>query len=122
MGPDALVMLTLPGLVIVLTILAAIEHVLSMLGRRSMVHRRRRHRLSTTSLEVFTGAVLPGKANELEQRRLERQLRADAQDGAPPGGRVDLKAGIAYLRIPEPTADPGCRRPARTRAGQRPHP
>jgi hypothetical protein len=110
LGPDVLVMLTLPGLVIVLTVLAAIEHVLSRLGRRSMMHRRPRHRLSTTSLDVLTGAVLPGKANELEQRRIERQLRDDAQDGAPPGSRIDLKAGTAYLRIPRTAPDPS-RRP-----------
>jgi hypothetical protein len=100
MGPDVLVALTLPGLVIMLAGLAAIEHLLSRFGRRSLLHRKRRHRLSTTSLEVFGGAVLPGIANELEQHRIERQLGEDAHDGAPPGSRVDLAAGIAYLRAP----------------------
>lgn len=100
MGPRFLVAVTLPGVVIMLTTLAAVEHVLSRLGRRSLLSSRRRHRLSSVSVDVFSAAVSPGKATELEQHRVEQQLRDDAESAAPPGSRIDLAAGVAYLRLP----------------------
>jgi hypothetical protein len=96
MGPGVLVALTLPGLVIVLVALAAAEHAWSRVGRRSPLHRRERHALSAGGMDVFSAALFPGKALDLEQQRVRELRRDDVADGAPPN-RIDLDAGVVYL-------------------------
>ena len=100
MGAGLLFALTLPGLVLVLIILAVVERTLSRLSRRSLVSTRARPGLSASGLDVFAAAVSPGKANELEQRRVEEQLREDEEDGAPPRSRISFETRTAYLRLP----------------------
>ena len=93
----ALVSLTLPGLVILLVVLACAEHAWSRLGRRSPLHGRRRHALSAGGMDVFSAALFPGRAVDLEQQRVRETIRDDVDDGAPPYGRIDLDRGIAWL-------------------------
>ena len=98
-GAGVLVALTLPGLVILLVVLAALEHAWSRLGRRSPVHRRQRHALAAGGLDVFSTALVPGKGADLEEQRVREVRRDDGRDGAPPYGRIDLDGGTAYLGI-----------------------
>lgn len=80
---------TLPGLVVLLIVLAAIERVL----RR----RKGRSSLSAAGLDVFSAAMLPGRAVELEHRAEAKERRLGPSDGAPPHG-VDLVGGTARVR------------------------
>ena len=100
MGAGLLFALTLPGLVILLIMLALVEHACSRRGRRTLLSARPRPGLSASGLDVFAAAVSPGKATELEQRRVEEQLREEEHDGAPPLSRIDFQRRIAYLRLP----------------------
>ena len=97
MGIGVLFALTLPGLVVLLVVLATAEHLWSRFGRRSPVYRRERHALSAGGMDVFSAALFPGKAVDLEQQRVRELTRDDVVDGAPPYGRIDLDSGVAYL-------------------------
>jgi hypothetical protein len=96
MGPGVLVALTLPGLVILLVVLAAAEHAWARVGRRSLLTRRERFAVSAGGMDVFSAALFPGKAVDLEQQRAREIRRDDVEDGAPPN-RIDLDAGVAYI-------------------------
>jgi hypothetical protein len=91
--------MVLPGLAILLVVLAIAEQAWSRRGRRSPLHRRARHALSAGGIDVFSAALFPGKAIDLEQQRVREITRDDADDGAPPYGRVDLDSGVAYLDV-----------------------
>ena len=97
MGAGVLFALTLPGLVILLVVLASFEHAWSRLGRRSRLHGHERHALSAGGLDVFSAALFPGKAVDLEEQRVREMRRDDVEDGAPPYTRIDLDSGVAYL-------------------------
>ncbi len=100
MGAGVLFALTLPGLVILLVALAAVEHAWSRVGRRSPLHRRHRHALSAGGLDVFSAALVPGRTADLEQQ-LAREVRRDVvDDGAPPFPRIDLDRGVLYVDDP----------------------
>ena len=97
MGIGVLFALTLPGLVVLLVVVATLEHAWSRLGRRSPVYRRERHALSAGGIDVFSAALVPGKAIDLAEQRVREMTRDDVADGAPPYGRIDLDSGVAYL-------------------------
>ena len=97
MGAGVLFALTLPGLVILLVVLAAVEHAWSRLGLRSPLHRRARHALSAGGLDVFSAALAPGREVDLETQRVRETRRDDVEDGAPPNRRIDLDGGVAYI-------------------------
>ena len=97
MGAGVLFALTLPGLVVLLVAVASVEHAWSRLGRRSRLFGRERHALSAGGMDVFSAALFPGKAVDLEQRRVRELRRDDVDDGAPPYARIDLDSGVAYL-------------------------
>jgi len=88
--------LTLPGLVILLVAVATVEHACSRVGRRSPLHGRARHALSAGGLDVFSAALFPGKARDIDEQRVRELRRDDVEDGAPPFG-IDLDRGVAYL-------------------------
>ena len=96
MGPGVLVAFTLPGLVVLLVAMAAAEHAWSRVGRKSLLTRRERHAVSAGGMDVFSAALYPGKAVDLEQQRVRELRRDDVEDGAPPN-RIDLDAGVVYL-------------------------
>ncbi len=98
MGAGVLFALTLPGLVILLVVLASAEHAWSRLGRRSRLHGRERHALSAGGgMDVFSAALFPGRALDLEEQRVREMRRDDVEDGAPPYDRIDLDSGVAYV-------------------------
>jgi hypothetical protein len=102
MGVGVLFALTLPGLVILLVGVAAVEHACSRVGRRSPLHGRERHALSAGGLDVFSAALSPGREADLEQQRVREIRRDDVNDGEPPHARIDLDSGVAHLDVGGP--------------------
>lgn len=94
----ALLALTLPGLLLGLLVLAVVEQVTARRGHRSRLAGSTRPRLSAAGFDVFSAAVSPGRAAQLEQRRVEAQLRDDEADGAPPRAQVDLDRRVVVVR------------------------
>jgi hypothetical protein len=100
MGVGLLVTLTLPGVVLLLVVVASAEQLWSRFGRRSRVWGRRRHALAASGLDVFSTALDPGRAVDLEELRSRAVTREDTRDGASPYGRIDLASGIALVEVP----------------------
>jgi hypothetical protein len=100
MGLGLLLSLTLPGVVLLLLAVAVAEQAWSRLGRRSRFSGRRRHALSASGMDVFSAAVDPGRAVDLEEQRSRAVTREDIRDGAPPWARIDLASGTAVLDVP----------------------
>jgi hypothetical protein len=99
MGVGLLVSLTLPGVVLLLVAVAVAEQAWSRLGRRSRVNGRQRHALSASGMDVFSTALDPGRALDLDEQRSRAVTREDPGDGAPPYGRIDLASGVAVLDV-----------------------
>jgi hypothetical protein len=95
MAAGVLFALTLPGLVVLLVVLATVEHAWSRLGRRSPLGGRARHAVSAGGIDVFSAALIPGKAVDLEEQRAQELRRDEIEDGAPPV--IDLDSRIAYI-------------------------
>ncbi|MFH0521984.1 DUF6191 domain-containing protein [Streptomyces sp. M41] len=104
--------MTLPGLVVLLTLLAFIDQLLMRAGRAGRLPWRnaaRQGQISATGFEQLHASFSPGKQSELEERRSALVMRDDEQDGAPPRSTVDLDSGKAVVRL-RPERDPsGCR-------------
>ncbi|MEV7392348.1 DUF6191 domain-containing protein [Streptomyces sp. NPDC091215] len=95
--------MTLPGLVVLLTVLAFVDQLLMRAGRAGALPWRnagRRGQISATGFEQLHAALSAGKQNEFEERQSALVLRDDEEDGAPPRSTVDLTAGTAVIRIP----------------------
>ncbi|WOX23028.1 DUF6191 domain-containing protein [Streptomyces solicathayae] len=91
------VFVTLPGLVILLCVIAFADQILRATGRG-----RRQGQVSSTGFEQLHATFSPGKENELKERQSALVMRDDEEDGAPPHrSTVDLKAGRAVIRLPE---------------------
>ncbi|MFF3020254.1 DUF6191 domain-containing protein [Streptomyces sp. NPDC057939] len=104
------VFMTLPGLAIVLTVVAFLDLALVRAGRAGLLPWRwggRQGQISSTGFEQLHASFSPGKQNELEERRSALVMRDDEEDGAPPRSRVDLDGGRAVIRMPaRPSAGP----------------
>jgi len=94
--------MTLPGLVLLLLAVAAVDQLLLRTrGRGIMPGRGEGHtQVSSTGFDLLHAALSPGKADELAQRQTEELVRDEEDDGAPPHSEVDLDAGVARLRLP----------------------
>jgi hypothetical protein len=92
--------MTLPGLVLLLLALAAVDQLLLRTRGRGVVPWRRDTQVSATGFDLLHAALSPGKADELAQRRTEELVRDEEEDGAPPRSEVDLAAGVARLQLP----------------------
>ncbi|MER6094343.1 DUF6191 domain-containing protein [Streptomyces sp. NPDC001728] len=89
------VFVTLPGLVILLTVIAFADQLLRMTGRG-----KRTGQVSSTGFEQLHATFSQGKQNELKERRSSLVLRDDEEDGAPPNrSTVDLSGGRAVIRL-----------------------
>ncbi|MCK1815204.1 DUF6191 domain-containing protein [Streptomyces sp. XM4011] len=100
---ELILFMTLPGLVITLTVLACADQLLLRAGRAGLLPWRsgeRTGRVSATGFEMLHVSLLPGKEHELSQRQTTALLRDEAGDGAPRGSEVDLTAGTARIRLP----------------------
>ncbi|MEU4250780.1 DUF6191 domain-containing protein [Amycolatopsis sp. NPDC026612] len=92
--------LALPGGVVILLVMAAVELRPRKNGSRFKA------RLSSTYLEETTAFLYGTKRRELEHRETMSMLVEQDAEGAPPLRDVDLDAGIARIRArsdpPEP--------------------
>ncbi|MER8070511.1 DUF6191 domain-containing protein [Streptomyces sp. NPDC094034] len=102
---ESVVFMTLPGLVIVLTLVAFIDQSLLRAGRAGLLPWRnsaRQGQISATGFEQLHASFSPGKQHELKERQSSLLLRADEEDGAPPHRTtVDLDGGTAVIRMPD---------------------
>ncbi|MFI0944247.1 DUF6191 domain-containing protein [Streptomyces sp. NPDC021020] len=98
-----LVFMTLPGLVILLTVLAFVDQALLHAGRAGILPWRgagRQGQVAATGFELLHASLSPGKQNELKERRSALLLRDEEDDGAPPHRTtVDLDGGTAVVRL-----------------------
>ncbi|GHC78002.1 hypothetical protein GCM10010349_59040 [Streptomyces flavofungini] len=99
---------TLPGLVMVLTLVAFTDQLFLRAGRAGLLPWRtsaHQGQISATGFEQLHAGFSPGKQNELKERQSALVLRDDEEDGAPPNRTVvDLEGGVALVRVP-PRAD-----------------
>ncbi|MDT9700614.1 DUF6191 domain-containing protein [Streptomyces sp. P17] len=94
--------MTLPGLVIVLTVVAFVDQALMRAGRAGRLPWRnsaRQGQISATGFEQLHAALSPGKQHELKERQSALVMRDDEEDGAPPRSAVDLTQGTAVIRL-----------------------
>ncbi|MFD9538624.1 DUF6191 domain-containing protein [Streptomyces sp. NPDC060022] len=100
------VFMTLPGLVVVLTVLAFVDQLLLRAGRAGVLPWRngaRQGQISATGFEQLHASFSPGKQSELKERQSALLMRDDEEDGAPPNRTtVDLDGGTAVIRMPQP--------------------
>ena len=97
MGAGLLFALTLPGVVVLLVVIAVVEQFAARRGRRGVVSRTRRRALSAGGLDVFSSALMPGREVDLEAQRSREILADDVEQGGPPRDRIDRDRGTAYL-------------------------
>ncbi|NYI04666.1 hypothetical protein FHU37_001609 [Allostreptomyces psammosilenae] len=87
---ELIVFMTLPGLVIALTVAAFADQLLLRAGRAGVLPWRsgaRRGRVSATGFEQLHASFSPGKLSELKERQSATLMRDEQEDGAPPGRR-----------------------------------
>ncbi|MFC7304525.1 DUF6191 domain-containing protein [Streptomyces monticola] len=101
---EFVVFMTLPGLVILLTLVAFADQLLMRAGRAGVLPWRnsaRQGQISATGFEQLHASFSPGKQNELKERQSALLQRDDEEDGAPPHRTsVDLDGGTAVVRLP----------------------
>ena len=93
--------MSLPGLVFLLVLLAALERFGLWASHHSWLPWRRKREGTPVSaagfeeLDAFMGA---GKRHELDERNHSLMMRQDEDDGAPPEMKVDLDGNRVVLR------------------------
>ncbi|MEU0431966.1 DUF6191 domain-containing protein [Streptomyces sp. NPDC006290] len=96
--------MTLPGLVVALTVLAFADQLLLRAGRAGVLPWRnsaRQSQISATGFEQLHASFSPGKQNELKERQSALVMPDNEDDGAPPNRTtVDLEAGTVVVRMP----------------------
>ncbi|WP_432165217.1 DUF6191 domain-containing protein [Streptomyces sp. bgisy031] len=99
-----LVFMTLPGLAILLTVVAFADQLVLRAGRAGLLPWRnsvRQGQISATGFEQLHASFSPGKQSELKERQSALILRDDDEDGAPPNRTtVDLERGTVAVRLP----------------------
>jgi hypothetical protein len=95
--------LALPGGVVILLVMAAIEL------RPRKDGSRLKARLSATYIEETTAFLYGTKRRELEHRETMSMLVEQDAEGAPPWHDVDLDRGVARIRPRSGPEDPGNR-------------
>jgi hypothetical protein len=99
-GMGTLFALTIPGLVVGLIVVAAIDQVLYRLGRKGLLPWRHSGRASAAGMDPLSAVLTPGKQHELDQKHQQALMREDEGDAAPPHSSVDIGAGIARILLP----------------------
>ncbi len=94
----------LPGLVVVLTLLAFADQLMLRAGRAGVLPWRngvRQGQVAATGFEQLHASLSPGKQNELKERQSALVMPDGEDDGAPPNRTtVDLYGGTAVVRMP----------------------
>ncbi|GAA3462985.1 hypothetical protein GCM10018963_49980 [Saccharothrix longispora] len=92
MGVGMMFAMSIPGLAVLLVVLAAVERAVRW------ARRRKGHPVAVAAgVDQFTTLFAGGKQVELDQRQTELMLRDDEEDGAPPRGPIDLASGSVRL-------------------------
>ncbi|AXB43400.1 DUF6191 domain-containing protein [Amycolatopsis albispora] len=100
--------LSIPGLVCLLVLLAAVERFGRWVGDRGLLPWRRRRRaagrapLTATGVDELHAFFSGSRRAELDERKSQSLLREEAGDNAPPRSRIDLERGVADLVLPPP--------------------
>jgi hypothetical protein len=97
MTAGMLMAMTLPGLVLVLLLLAVVEQGASRLRRCGLLTRRHRPARTATGMDFMAALTQPEKHLELQQRATDKVRRLEQGDGAPRRHTVDLHAGTARI-------------------------
>ncbi len=111
-GMGFLVAMTIPGLAVLLVLLAFAEVAWNRLtGSRILPWTKRRtsRPVAAAGFEEVTAVFQGSKHIEFEQRRTTLMHREDKSDGAPPRDEIDLSSGSARLvaRGPRRVIPPG---------------
>ncbi|WP_447002836.1 DUF6191 domain-containing protein [Saccharothrix isguenensis] len=85
--------MSIPGLAVLLVVLATGEQVWKAVRRRKGEHPV----VSAAAVDEFTTLFSGGKHIELRQREVTLMLGEDEESGAPPRGPVDLDSGRVRL-------------------------
>lgn len=97
--------MSLPGLVVILVVLAALERFGLWAHQRSWLPWRRKHvgsPVSAAGFEELDAFFAGGKRQELDERGHSLMLRDTQEDGAPPHMTVDLdRKRIVINRLPD---------------------
>lgn len=91
--------MSLPGLVVLLVILAGLERMGLWATRASWLPWRRKRTgtpVSATAFDEMGAAFYGSKRMEIEHRLSQSMMRDDEADGAPPN-RIDLEGGTVRL-------------------------
>ncbi|HYN57364.1 MAG TPA: DUF6191 domain-containing protein [Motilibacterales bacterium] len=91
---EFLLAMTLPALVLVLTVLGVLD-ILRARGRG-----RHGSAMASTGFDILQQALYPSKKHEIEQREHESLMAEEDGQGAPPRSRIDLDKGTAHIRLP----------------------
>jgi len=99
MSAALLFALTLPGLVVLLVVLAVVERTASAMGRRSPLTRRDQRSASASGIDVLAGVLEPERRHETLEREGEKTRRWEGSD-ADGSGKVgiDLDKGTFRYR------------------------
>lgn len=92
----ALFAMSLPGLVLLLTVLAVLDQLAVKAGRTRWIPWRgsaRAGQISSTGFDQLHATLLPGKEQELRQRESMTMMREEDESGA----EVDLGAGVVRI-------------------------
>jgi Family of unknown function (DUF6191) len=93
--------MSLPGLVVLLVVLAALERFGWWAGNRSWLPWRKKLEgtpISAAGFDELDAFMSAGKRDELDQRNHSLMMRQEQDDGAPPLVDVDLDRGRIVLR------------------------
>lgn len=93
--------MSLPGLVVLLVVLAALERFGLWASNRSWLPWRRNREgtpVSAAGFEEMDAFFIAGKRHELDERKHSLMMRQDEEDGAPPLMKVDLDGNRIVLR------------------------
>jgi uncharacterized protein DUF6191 len=97
--------MSIPGLVVLLVVLAALERFGLWASERSWLPWRRKREgtpISAAGFEELDAFFAAGRRHDLEQRNHSLMLREDEEEGAPPLMRVDMEGERIVLRRPLP--------------------
>lgn len=88
---EILLAMTLPALVLALTVLGVLDVV------RNSRHGRRGSAMASTGFDLLQEALYPSKRHQIEQREHESLMVEEDAEGAPPRSRVDVAGGTAHI-------------------------
>src|SRR5207248_609723 len=101
---------SVPGLVILLVVVAGIDRAGRSANRRLRLPWRTEESgrpLAASGIEEMHAILYAAKRHELDQRRTSLMLRDEEADGAPPHSTVDLDRGTAVIRKIPPARERG---------------